>query len=105
MGALAIVIGADGATRMIEIEEQRLVEKFVAHAPVEAFAKAVLHGLVWRDEVPVDTCLLGPGKHGVAAELAALVADNQAGLAPGSDEGGGQFARNAPARDRGVGDG
>jgi hypothetical protein len=31
--------------RMIETEEQALVEKFVAHAAVEALAESVLHRL------------------------------------------------------------
>jgi hypothetical protein len=36
---------------VIEIIEERLVEKFVAHAAIECLADAVLHRLARRDEV------------------------------------------------------
>lgn len=35
----------DGAARMVEAEEQALVQKLVAHPPVEALDIAVLHRL------------------------------------------------------------
>jgi len=44
--------GADLFPRVVEAEEQRLVQKFTAHASVKAFAEAVLHGLAWRDVMP-----------------------------------------------------
>jgi hypothetical protein len=45
--ALVVVVDPvrDLAPGMIEAEEQALVEKLVAHAPVETLAEAVLHRL------------------------------------------------------------
>jgi hypothetical protein len=40
---------------VVEIIEQGLVEKFVAHAAIECLADAVLHGLARGDEVPDDS--------------------------------------------------
>src|ERR1700722_20617930 len=34
---------------VIEAEEQALVEKLVAHAPVETLAEAILHRVSWRN--------------------------------------------------------
>ena len=45
MRASIIVVadpGADLLARVVEAEEQRFVQKLVAHAPVEALAEAVL---------------------------------------------------------------
>ena len=41
----------DLGTGVVEVEEQRLVEKLVTHAAVEALDESVLHGLPGRDEV------------------------------------------------------
>jgi hypothetical protein len=35
---------------MVKVKEQALIEKLVAHAPVEALTEAVLHRLSWRNE-------------------------------------------------------
>src|SRR4051794_15341256 len=43
---------------VVETEEQTLVEQLVAHAPVEALAKAVLHRFARRDEVPGQLVVL-----------------------------------------------
>ena len=56
---------------MIEAEEQALVEKLVAHAPVEALAKAVLHRLSRRNEMPDDRVVVRPGQHGVRGKFGA----------------------------------
>jgi transposase len=72
--------------RLIEIEEQGLVEKLVAHAPVEALDKAILHRLAGGDEVPVDLAVPAPSQHGVAGELGAVVADDHARLAAPFDD-------------------
>src|SRR6516162_2277753 len=60
----ALIVVSDPAgnrlARMIETEEQALVEKFVAHAAVEALAESVLHRLPRRDEMPDDPVILRP---------------------------------------------
>ena len=87
---------------VVEIVEDRLVQQFVAHAAVERFADAVLHRLARRDEMPIDPVRLRPGQHRVGSELGSVVGDDQAWLAaPGDD--GVEFARDAPAGDRSVG--
>src|SRR5271169_1963712 len=53
---------------MIEAEEQALVERLVAHAPVETLAEAVVHRLSWRNEMPDDPVVLRPGEHGVRGD-------------------------------------
>ena len=88
---------------MIEAEEQALIEKLVAHAAIEALAEAVLHRLSGRNEMPDDPVVLRPGEHGVRGELGPIVRDDHAGLAAPFDQRR-QFARHAPAGDRGVGD-
>ena len=47
---------------MVEIEEERLVEKLVAHPAIEAFDEAVLHWLAGCDVVPVDLMILCPAE-------------------------------------------
>src|ERR1700729_447277 len=71
---------------MIESEEQALVEKLVAHAPVETLAEAILHRLSWRNEMPDDRVVLRPGEHGVRGELGPIVRDDHAGLAAPFDQ-------------------
>ncbi len=44
--------GSDDLPSLIEVEEQALVEKLVAHAAVEGFNVAVLHRLAGCDVVP-----------------------------------------------------
>lgn len=45
---------ANFLSRVVEPEEQRLVEQLVPHATVEALAEAVLHWLAGHDEMPFD---------------------------------------------------
>src|ERR1700722_4302604 len=71
---------------MIEAEEQALVEKLVAHAPVETLAEAILHRLSWRNEMPDDPVVLRSGEHGVRCELGPIVRDDHAGLAAPFDQ-------------------
>src|SRR4029077_7703930 len=52
---------------MIEAEEQALVEKLVAHAPVETLAEAVLHRLSRRDEM--QTIVLSCVQASIAFEV------------------------------------
>jgi hypothetical protein len=57
MRALVVVVVdpiSDLGPGVIVAEEQGFVEKLVAHFAVEALAKAVLHRLVRRDEVPCN---------------------------------------------------
>lgn len=89
---------------MVEAKEQALIEQLIAHAAVEAFAEAVLHGFAWRDEVSGDPALVRPGEHRVRGELGSMVGDDHACLAPPLDQPC-QFARHARPRDRGVGNG
>lgn len=58
---------ADRLSSVVEIEEQHLVQKLVAHAPVEALNEAVLHRLSWRDEVLIHGHILAPSEHGLEA--------------------------------------
>lgn len=63
MRAFVVVIVRPSPDRrfgVIEPEEQRFVEQFVAHATVEALAKAVLHGLARRDVMPLDLVFVRP---------------------------------------------
>ena len=53
--------GPDHGAGMGHIAEHGLVQEFVAHAPVEAFHEAVLHGLTRRDVMPFDLALRGKG--------------------------------------------
>ena len=62
----------DGASGVIEAEEQAFVEQFVAHAPVETLDIAVLHGLSRRDVMPLDLVILRPGKDGIRGEFGAV---------------------------------
>ncbi len=102
---LVVVVGPDRdlCPGMIEAKEQALVEKFVAHATVEALAEAVLHRLSRRDKMPDDVVVLRPGEHRVRRELGPVVGDDQAGFATPFDQRR-QFTRHAPTGDRGVGD-
>ena len=42
--------------------EQRFIEAFIPEFAVEAFDKAVLLGLSWRDVMPIDASILDPFK-------------------------------------------
>lgn len=89
MRRLQVVVGnpnRDLRAGVVEVEEQRLIEKLVAHAAVEALGEAVLHRLARRDEVPVDTAVAASGEHGVAGELRAVVADDNPQLAVPLDD-------------------
>jgi hypothetical protein len=88
---------------MIEAEEKALVEKLVAHAPVETLAEAILHRLSRRNEMPDDPVVVRPGEHGVRGELGPVVGHDHAWLAAPLNQDR-QFPRHAPARDRGVRD-
>lgn len=112
-----VVVGdpaGDRLARVIQAEEQALVEKLVAHAAIEALAETVLHRLSRRDEMPDDPVVLRPGEHGVRCELGPIVGDDHAWFAAPLDQGG-QVAFPRPAcvrhggapeaspRDRGAG--
>jgi hypothetical protein len=64
---------------VVKIEEQGLVEQFIAHATVEAL-EGILDRLAWRDEVPVDAGVLAPSQHGITGELGAIVETIEPGL-------------------------
>jgi len=88
---------------MRQAEEQRLVEQLVAHAAVEALDIAVLHRSSRRDVMPLHTDLAAPCQHGIAGELGAIVADDQAGPASPLDECG-KLSCHAVTGNRGVRD-
>src|SRR6478752_2045793 len=99
MRALAIIVGdphCDLGARIVDVEEQRLVQKLVTHTAVEALDEGVLDRLAWGDEVPVDAGLLAPGQHGIAGELGAVVGDDRTRLAAPLDDRG-QFPRHTPS--------
>jgi hypothetical protein len=73
--------GADEPACLLEIDEQALVEKLVAHAAIERLDVAVLHRSAWRDVVPIDTMILRPYQRGVRGELGAIVGNDHLRLA------------------------
>ena len=105
MRSPVIVVGDPGADlfpRVAETEEQRLVQKLVTHASVEAFAKAVLHWLTRSDVMLLDLTFARPGKDGVRGELRSMIGDDHAGPATPPDERR-QLSGDALSRDRRVG--
>ena len=86
---LAVVIldpGRDLDAGIRKAEEQGLVQKFIAHPAVEAFAKAVLRRFAWRDVMLLHAHLPAPRQHCIAGQLSVIVADDHAGLAPLGDQ-------------------
>src|SRR5690606_41837085 len=81
LGIVGVDPAGDRFTGMAEVEEQGLVQKFVAHPAVERLAVAVLHGLAGGDVMPVYLHLLGPSQDGVRGELGPIIADNDPRLA------------------------
>src|SRR3546814_14874405 len=61
---------------MIEVEEQRLVQKLITHPAIEALDIAVLHRLAGRDVMPLDADLAAPCEHRVRCQLGPVVADD-----------------------------
>src|SRR3546814_15818667 len=55
--------GRDHCAGMIEVEEQRLVQKLITHPAIEALDIAVLHRLAGRDIMPLDADLAAPCEH------------------------------------------
>ncbi len=49
--------------------EQCFVEAFNSQFTVEAFDETVLLGLLWRDVMPINACILNPFEDGHADEL------------------------------------
>ena len=94
----------DRCPHMSEAEEEGFVKKLIPHPAIKTLAEAVLHGLARRDEVPGNLVLLRPGEHGVRCKLSLVVRDDHPRLAVPFDRRG-PFARHAPPRDGGVGDG
>ncbi len=66
----------DSAARMLEAEEQGLVQQLIAHPPIEGFHEAVLHGLAGCNVVPVAGMVLQPGEDRMRSELSAIIRDN-----------------------------
>src|SRR6266702_3211884 len=93
----------DDLASLIEIEEQALVEKFVAHAAVEGFDVAILHRLAGRDVVPFHVMLFAPAQDSIRGELGTVIGHDHPRLATPLDDCD-ELAGNPSARDRGVGD-
>src|SRR3546814_3749368 len=66
--------GRDHCAGMIEVEEQRLIQKLIAHPAIKALDIAVLHRLARRDIMPLDPALAAPCDPRVRCELGPLVA-------------------------------
>lgn len=89
MRSLTVVIldpGSDLDPGMGKAHEQRLIEKLIAHAAVEALDVAVLHRLARSDVMPLHADLAAPRQDGIAGELGAIVAHDHAQLAAMGDE-------------------
>ncbi|GLJ00341.1 hypothetical protein Sbs19_41580 [Sphingobium sp. BS19] len=74
MRSLTIAIldpGSDLGPGMGKAHEQRLIEKLIAHAAVEALDSAVLHRLARSDVMPIHADLTAPSQDGIAGELGA----------------------------------
>ena len=62
-----------------EAEEQIHVQAFVSQASIEAFYKAVFDRSPRTDEVQLHSSLIGPGIHGAAAKLRAIIPGDRGG--------------------------
>jgi hypothetical protein len=93
--------GFDDLDGLLQGGEQGLIEAFVAQPAVERFDEAVLRRFAGCDVVPFDAVLLLPAEHGVRSELAAIGADDHAGIAPESGNAV-QLAGDPQIRERGV---
>jgi len=60
---------------MGEISEHGFVEQLVPHPPIEAFDKAILHGLSGCNVVPIDLVIRTPAQHRVTGQFGAIGAD------------------------------
>jgi hypothetical protein len=95
--------GADLLACVVEAEEQRFVQELIAHAPLEALAETVLHGLARRDVTPLYLAVDRKGQDGVRGELRPFVGNDHAGLAAPPDQRR-QLTGDALAGDRRFGD-
>lgn len=81
-----IELGADDRLGVIEPEEQGLVQQFVARAPVETLAKAVLRGLAECDVMPIDMMLFAPDEYCIRDEFRPMIRRDHSGLAATNDQ-------------------
>lgn len=68
------------------VAEHGFIQKFVAHAAIEAFHEPVLHRFTLRDVMPLDVALGGKGRDRVTGQFGAIVADNDARTATSFDD-------------------
>jgi len=73
--------------------EQRLIEQFVAHPPVETLHKGILGWLAWRRVMPFYPGFAAPGQNRVRGQLGTVVAHDHPWLAAPGDQFG-QFAHH-----------
>ena len=78
LGVVDVGPAGDNRARVVDAEEQGLVQKLVAHPAVERLAVAVLHGFARRDVVPLHLHLLGPFEDRVRGELGSIARREEA---------------------------
>lgn len=89
MRAMVIVIvtpGRDQLSGVAQVVEQLFVQALVPEAAIVAFHEAVLHGLSWRDVVPLDLPVFLPFQNGIRCQFGPIIADHDAGIATRSDD-------------------
>ena len=92
----------DGLSGLIGAKDQGLVRELVPGPAVERDADTVSRiGLPRGDEVPGQTGLPGPFRHGIRREAGVLIAGDETGLAAPRHEAP-QLRRHPLARDQGV---
>lgn len=79
LGVVIIDLAREDRARMADREEQRLVERLIAHATVEAFYEPVRRWLPRRDMVPPDAGIARPRQNHVRGEPGAVVAGDHLG--------------------------
>src|SRR5260370_27389669 len=73
---------SDDLASLLEIEEQALVEKFVAHAAVEGLDVAILHRLPRRHVMPFHPILFAPAQESIRGGLGTPTVHHPPTLAP-----------------------
>ena len=107
MWAVVVEVGAPERHQiasMARAVERVLIQEFIAHAPVEALHKALLHGLAGGDLGPCELAVLLPFQDRVRGQFGPIVRDHHAGIAPHFGDPV-QLAGTTDARQRSVDDG
>ena len=75
LGVVVVRPALEDRTSLADREEQRLVEKLVAHATIEALDEPIQRRLAGRNVMPLDTRVARPDEDRVRGELGPVVAD------------------------------